>query len=89
MKAASGKYDIIGYMKKKNPKLFISDEPRYKLEIEALPEKPTILEKTKSLLGLNDVVELSRDYHTENGTECLMYQRLKARHIAKCLNITL
>lgn len=83
-KIASGKYDIIGHMSRKKTDALI---PVFKLEVEAISEKPSKMEKLKSFLGLTDVVALSDSYHTEMGTSCLMENRLKAKHIAKLLNI--
>lgn len=92
-KAASGKYDIIGHMSRKKasllPKVFSNCEPIYKLQIEARPESPTILERVKSFLGLVNVAEVSKNHHSETITEYMMETRIKAEHLAKYLNIKL
>ena len=92
-KVAAGKYNIIGHLSKKKADFtdfgHSKGETVYKLQIEAMSESPSLLERAKSLLGFTNVAELSNNYHSEIGTEQLMYNRLKADAIAKCLDINL
>lgn len=90
-KLASGENDVLVKIKNRKEKYHHINhekgETLYQLSVEFRKEKPSLLEKFKSFLGLVPQVKITKNFHSEDTALMLMEERVNAQRYAKKLNI--